>query len=89
MWYDIRWWEENHIGSIHTFKVYQFQSPKYIGRDRVFLIEDENDTQIIHPQVDNNQIIINSLKNNTSDTISIKSNLFGNNIIISIKIRYF
>ncbi len=57
-------------------KVYQFQSPKYIGRDRVFLIEDENDTKIIHPQVDNNQIIINSLKNNTSDTISIKSNLF-------------
>ena len=57
-------------------KTYEFNSPKYIGADRVFLLEDNNDTKLMHAQVNNNQIIINSLKSNRTDTIKIKSNLF-------------
>lgn len=60
-------------------KIYEFYSPKYVGADRVFLLEEKNDTKIIHPQVNFNQIIINSLKSNKTDTIKIKSNLFWEN----------
>jgi hypothetical protein len=60
-------------------KTYEFQSPKYIGADRIFLVENNNETKIIHTQVNINQIIINSLKTNKTDTISIKSNLFWEN----------
>ncbi len=60
-------------------KIYEFNSPKYIGADRIFLIEDEYDTKIVHSQVNLNQIIINSIKNNKTDTIKIKSNLFWEN----------
>ncbi len=57
-------------------KTYEFNSPKYIAADRVFLLEDNNDTKLFHSQVNKHQIIINSLKSNKTDTIKIKSNYF-------------
>jgi hypothetical protein len=44
-------------------KTYEFQSPKYIGADRIFLVENNNETKIIHTQVNINNYYISMIYN--------------------------
>jgi hypothetical protein len=72
---------ESKISSVEFIptQIYEFSEPRNIGRDRVFMIENIEDIEMIHPQVDNNLIIINYLKNKKSETIHINSNLLWDN----------